>query len=58
MDQPKPLVPHAHLGSAGRDLALQQAKARLSPLAAQLGRAKLLERGGGVGIAFGEAQLQ
>ena len=34
MDQPKPLVPHAHLGSAGRDLALQQAKARLSPLAA------------------------
>ena len=58
VDQPKPLVPHAHLGGARRDLALQQAEAGLSPLAAQLGRTQLLERGGGVGIALGEAQLQ
>ena len=58
MDQPKPLVAHAYLGGARHDLALQQAEARLPPLAAQLGRTELLERGSGVGITLGQPQLQ
>jgi len=58
MDQPKPLVTHTYLGGARHDLALQQAEACLPPLAAQLGRTELLERGSGVGIAFGQPQLQ